>query len=50
MKEFILRRYDVNEETYKRRFQTASVRTGETVMELRVRLEDLAKKWLKDCG
>ncbi|XP_064386057.1 uncharacterized protein LOC135334709 [Halichondria panicea] len=49
VKESILRRYDVNEETYKRRFRTASVRTGETVMELRVRLEDLAKKWLKEC-
>ncbi len=40
----ILRRYNVNEENYRQRFRTASVKTEETTRELRVRLEDLAKK------
>ncbi len=43
VKEAILCRYNVNEETYRQRFRTASVKTEETTRELRVRLEDLAK-------
>ncbi len=49
MKETILRRYNVNEETYRQRFCMASMKTEETTRELRVRLEDLVKKWTKDC-
>lgn len=49
MKEAILRRYDINTETYRQRLRGASMKSGETTRELRVRLEDLAKKWTKDC-
>ena len=49
IKEAILRRYDVNAETYRQKFRGASMNVGETTKELRVRLEDLAKKWTKDC-
>ena len=50
VKEAILRRYGVNEETYRKRFRGASVKNDETVVELCVRLDDLAKKWTKDCS
>ena len=49
IKEAILRRYDVNAETYRQKFRGASMNVGETTRELWVRLEDLAKKWTKDC-
>ncbi len=49
VKEAILRRYDVNEEIYRQRFRTASMKTGETTRELRMKLEDLTKKWTKGC-
>ncbi len=49
VKEAILGQYNVNEETYRQRFRMASMKTEETTRELRVRIEDLAKKWTKDC-
>ena len=50
VKEAILRRYGVNEKSYRKRFRGASVKNDETVVELCVRLDDLAKKWTKDCS
>jgi len=50
LKDAILRRYDVNEETYRQRFRSAAFKQGETTKELWVRLDDLARKWTKDCG
>ena len=49
LKKAILRRYDVNEETYRRRFRTIRKRPGETNRELVARLEDLATKWMQEC-
>ena len=49
LKQAILRRYDVNEETYRRRFRTIRKQPGETNRELVARLEDLTKKWTHDC-
>eukprot|EP00731_Ephydatia_muelleri_P002491 Em0001g2491a len=45
----ILRRYDISEETYRRRFREAVKKEEETVSELTVRLNDLLKKWTKEC-
>ena len=50
LKEAILLRYDINGETYRQRFRQARQRQGETPRELATRLQDMAKKWLKDCG
>lgn len=49
LKEAILARYDVNQETYRQRFRAAKLKTGETTRELCVRLGDLVTKWTKDC-
>jgi len=49
LKKAILRRYDVNEETYRQCFRVATWKSSETARELVVRLEDLATKWTKDC-
>ena len=46
----ILRRYNINEETYRRQFRSAELRKGETPRELVTRLTDLARKWSKDCS
>ncbi|KAL5517218.1 hypothetical protein EMCRGX_G002721 [Ephydatia muelleri] len=45
----ILRRYDISEETYRRRFREAVKKEEETVSELTVRLNDLLQKWTKEC-
>ena len=45
----ILRRYDVNEETYRRRFRSTSKKQGETNRELVNRLDDLVNKWMQEC-
>ena len=47
VKAAILLRYGVSEESYRRRFQSATWRTGETNRELALRLMDLQNKWLK---
>ncbi len=49
VKEAILRRYDVSEESYRRRFRTTRKSKNETFRELSVRLADLAKKWMAGC-
>ena len=49
LKDAILRRYDISEETYRRRFREAVKKEEETVSELTVRLNDLLQKWTKEC-
>ena len=49
LKEAILRRYDINEESYRQRFRAAKKKEGETNRELAARLEDLVEKWLHAC-
>ena len=50
MKATIVQRYDINEETYRRRFRTVKPKENETPVELVIRVRDSAEKWLKDCG
>ena len=47
VKAAILRRYDITEETYLQRFQSAVRSNEETHWDLAIRLGDLATKWLK---
>ncbi|KAL5489194.1 hypothetical protein EMCRGX_G018260 [Ephydatia muelleri] len=49
LKEAILRRYDISDETYRQRFRETVKKEDETVSELAVRLDDLLQKWTKDC-
>ena len=49
VKEAILRRYDINEETYRLRFRTAEPKEGETPVEFTRRLHDTCDRWLKEC-
>eukprot|EP00731_Ephydatia_muelleri_P014661 Em0008g381a len=49
LKEAILRRYDISEETYRQRFRESSKKEEESVGELAVRLTDLLQKWTKGC-
>ncbi len=49
VKAAILKRYNVTEESYRRRFRAAKLKPGESAKELAVRLEDLLSKWLKKC-
>ena len=46
VKAAILRRYDINEETYRQRFRATRRKDGESYMELVIRLQDLFKKWI----
>ena len=50
LKTAILRRYNINGETYRRQFRSAKLKKGETPRELVTRLRDLVKKWGKECG
>ncbi|ETW98513.1 MAG: hypothetical protein ETSY2_42715 [Candidatus Entotheonella gemina] len=50
LKTAILRRYNINEETYRRQFRSAKLKKGETPRELVIRLRDLVKKWGRECG
>lgn len=47
VKEAILRRFDITEESYRQRFRSAKKREEESNRELVVRLNDLAGKWMK---
>ena len=49
LKEVILRRYDITEESYRQRFRKATRRAGETPREVATRLHDLAQKWMRGC-
>ena len=50
VKAAILRRYEINKKTYRQRFRSAKRNTGEMQAELVIRLQDAARKWLKDCS
>ena len=50
VKAAILRRYNINEETYCQRFRSFKYRAGKTPTEIATRLTDLAGRWLKDCS
>jgi len=47
VKAAIFRRYDINEETYRRRFREVKPKEKETPVELVIRVRDLAEKWLQ---
>ena len=49
LKAAILRRYDINEETYRQRFRGIASKEGESYRELAIRVTDLLRKWMKDC-
>ena len=46
VKEAILRRYDISEETYRQRFRGERRKAEEAYVELSARLRDLAGKWM----
>ena len=48
VKAAVLRRYNINEETYRKRFRGLTLKMGETPVEMMTHLNDLAIKWLKD--
>ena len=50
VKAAILRRYNINDETYRQRFRSTKFRAGQTPTEVATRLTDLAGRWLKDCN
>ena len=50
VKAAIFQRYDINEETYWRRFRAVQPKETKTPVELVIRVRDLAEKWLKDRG
>ncbi|XP_035988756.1 uncharacterized protein LOC118561082 [Fundulus heteroclitus] len=47
VKEAILKKYDINPETYRQRFRSTDVGPGETPKELYVRLKELYDKWIQ---
>ena len=49
LKQTILRRYNIMEESYRQRFRSLNKESGKTNRELATRLTDLAGKWLKKC-
>ena len=49
LKAEILRRYDINEETYRQQFRAASRKPEEPYCELVIKMQDLQKKWMRDC-
>ena len=50
LKEAILRRYDITEESYRQRFRAGKRGREESNRELVARLNDLANKWMKEKG
>ena len=49
VKTAILRRYDINSESYRTRFRGARQKDGESYREVAVCLQDLLKKWMEGC-
>lgn len=47
VKQAILKRYNINEETYRQRFRNTKKKPDESYVETEVRLRDLSTKWLK---
>ena len=50
VKTAILRRYNINEETYRQRFRALKPREDESPRELITRLQDLASRWTRDAS
>ena len=50
IKQVILTRYDINEETHRRKFRERAREKGESYAELATSLVDLANRWLEDCS
>ncbi|XP_014835051.1 PREDICTED: zinc finger protein 202-like [Poecilia mexicana] len=50
VKEAILKKYDINLESYHQRFRSPEVESGETPKELYVRLKELYEKWIQPRG
>lgn len=50
VKDAILKKYDINPETYRQRFRFPDVEYGETPKELYVRLKELYGKWIQPKG
>ena len=48
LKEAILRRYDINEETYRQQFRKLRPKEGEPPQELITRVKDLATRWARE--
>ena len=49
VKAAILRRYDINSETYRQRFRSIHLNEGESHRDMATRLSDLIDKWMKEC-
>ena len=49
LKAAILRRYNINEETYRQRFRSVSKKEEESYRQLAIRADDLLGKWTKEC-
>ena len=49
IKKAILQRYDVNEESYRRKFRARARKTEESYTNLATDLMDLGRRWLQDC-
>ena len=49
VKAAILRRYNINDETYRQRFRGLKYKSGNSPTEIATKLTDLAGRWLKDC-
>ena len=49
MKKAILLLYDINEESYQRRFRSAARKEGKSNRELAVQMMDWQGKWLREC-
>ena len=50
LKSAVLRRYNINEETYRQRFRASKRQEGEFFCDLAIRLINLSKKWMRDCN
>ncbi len=50
VKQAILKRYDITEEAYRRRFRAIMKKTDESYQEFRSSLEDLGQKWVTSAG
>lgn len=49
LKQAILQKFDITEESYRQRFRSSQRKQNESNRELVARLDDLASKWLKSC-
>ena len=49
VKKMILRRYGVNQETYRQKYRAAKKGQGERYQDLALRVGDLNRKWTRDC-